>query len=729
MKNFSLATLLVVFATYVYAGTNCGVSVSSTVQDAQCFGSANGSITLTLSGGNVPQTSNKGLLISEFLADPSGNDSPNEFVELLATKDIDFAFTPYTVVFNNNNTATANGWVQGNTITYAFEITSGFVSAGDVIYVGGSGMIPVNNIYRAINYTTTTGDGGIGNISATSGVLGNGGANADGIAVFDVPVNAITSSTVPIDAVFFGTGIGNAEVNNGADGYQLPFNDLYSGGKLQSTSFFINNNPLSGKTIKATGEYDVVNNTFSTPRTWVNNATFSDGLSDVSLAQLYTFQWSNGATTQNIENLSSAQYCVTITDALACNTVECFNVFVPDEISVNLTFLDASCFGFADGGATTLLLGGTSPFEFNWSNGATTQNLSGVAAGDYFLTVTDANGCTAEATAFVAEPDPIEFDLLTIDVSCFGDNNGIASVQNLSGGSGNFDFLYSEVSGNIGITDGVGNAAEITPGEYTVVVYESNNPSCFLEETFFITEPDPITISASITPVTCNNDNNASIEVLVAGGSAPFSFEWADDPFALSNERNGLAEGTYEVTVSDDNSCSATNSFTIVNPSPLEITFNVTDASAQNAADGEIQLSIQGGVAQYNVNWSNNENTTTITGLIPGEYCVTVTDANGCEVSDCAEVDFAVGINEPNNDIAVTANINNNSLWASIHYAEKTVLSVEVYSVDGKLMLAETLNESNKLELQHNISNWNKGLYIVRFGANSSTLLKKIMLQ
>ncbi len=729
MKRFSLAALFLGLATYLFAGNTCGITISSNVQEATCFGTSDGSISLTVSGGSIPQTSNKGLIISEFLADPSGNDSPNEFVELLATKDIDFGFTPYTVIFNNNNTATANGWAQGNTITYAFEISSGFVSAGDVIYVGGSGMIPVNNVYRAINYTSATGDGGIGNASATSGVLGNGGANADGIAVFDVPVNLITSSTVPVDAVFFGAGLGNAVVNNGADGYQLPVNDLYNGGKLQSTSFFINNNPLSGQTIKASGEYDITTNTFTTPRTWVNNATFSDGLSDVGLAQLYTYQWDNSATTQNIENLSAGQYCVTITDASACSITECFNVLEPDEISPDLTFLDASCFGFADGGALTLILGGTSPFTYSWSNGATTQNLSGVVAGDYFLTVTDDNGCTAEATAFIAEPDPIEFDLFVDNVKCFGEDNGIASVQNLSGGSGNFDFLYSEVNGTIGITDGVGNAAEITPGEYKVVVYETNNPSCFLEETFFITEPDPITINASITPITCTDDDNAAIEVLVTGGSAPFSFEWADDPFALSNERNDLAEGTYEVTVSDDNSCSATASLTIVNPSPLEVTFNVTDASAQNAADGEIEVNIQGGIAQYDFSWSNNETTATITGLVPDEYCVTVTDANGCEVSDCAEVDFAVGINELNNDIAVTANVYNNVLLAGIQYAEKTTLSAEVYSVDGKLMLAETLNESNKLELQHNVSYWNKGLYIIRFSANNNTLLKKVMLQ
>jgi hypothetical protein len=222
-----------------------------------------------------------GLLISEFLANPAGGtDSPFEYVELRATRTINFATTPYSVVFTNNGNANANGWVAGGALTYAFNITTGTVNQGDVVYVGGSSMVPTGTKLRTINTGTTGGDGGIGN-AATSGVLGNGGANADSIAVFDAAIGSVNSSTVPIDAIFFGGGIGTAVVTGGTQGYQLPVNDNYAGGKLQSTSFFAPD-PGSDQTIVATGAFSLATCTFTTNRTWALG-TLTDGTSSVTL--------------------------------------------------------------------------------------------------------------------------------------------------------------------------------------------------------------------------------------------------------------------------------------------------------------------------------------------------------------------------------------------------------------------------------------------------------------
>lgn len=220
-----------------------------------------GLITFLQSTGALGQ--NPGLLISEFLQNPSGTDSPYEYVELLATDDIDFSVTPYTIIVTNNGTAQAEGWVTGGTYTYAFEISTGTVSVGDVVYVGGTLMAPVGTKLRMIDTGVDGGDGGVGN-ATSSGVIGNGGANADGIGVFNVPVSSITSSTVPTDAVFFGTGIGAAEVNGGADGYELPVNDLYSGGKLTASSAYVVDADLT----VASGMFDLTTNTFVIPRTF-----------------------------------------------------------------------------------------------------------------------------------------------------------------------------------------------------------------------------------------------------------------------------------------------------------------------------------------------------------------------------------------------------------------------------------------------------------------------------
>lgn len=208
---------------------------------------------------------NPGLVISEFFPNPAGTDSCHEFVELIATKPINFGLTPYTIIVNNNGNATTAGWIAGGAISYAFAITSGTVAAGNVVYVGGSCMVPAGQKLRVLNVKYVNGDGGIGT-PAASGVFGNGGANADGVAVFDLPVASITNSSVPRDALFFGTGLGSAIVNAGVDGYQMPVNDLYSGGKLNTGNFFTTD--PGPDVITATGIFNTTNNIWMQPRTF-----------------------------------------------------------------------------------------------------------------------------------------------------------------------------------------------------------------------------------------------------------------------------------------------------------------------------------------------------------------------------------------------------------------------------------------------------------------------------
>lgn len=227
------------------------------------------------------RSQNPGMVISELFINPASTDSCKEYVELLVTQNIDFSLTPYTVIVTNNGSATASGWINGGAITYAFAINSGTVAAGNVVYVGGSCMAPSGTKLRTINVKYTGGDGGIGNPTA-SGVFGNGGGNADGVALFKSNVANITSSTVPADAVFFGTGIGSASLTT-TTGYELPVNDLYSGGKLQGSSFFTFD-PASDDIITATGLYNTTTNTWTTPRTFsVTLAAAHTAASSVSL--------------------------------------------------------------------------------------------------------------------------------------------------------------------------------------------------------------------------------------------------------------------------------------------------------------------------------------------------------------------------------------------------------------------------------------------------------------
>jgi hypothetical protein len=221
-----------------------------------------------------------GLIISEYMADPHGDDLAKEYVELIATRSIDFSITPYSVIFCNNGNAQSAGWAYGQEVTYGFSITTGTVSAGDVVYVGGSGMAPTGEKLRVIDIVNSNGDR-LGLKRPTNGALGNGGSHADGIAIFDVHIDLINHATVPIDAILHGDAVGNARFSDPNRGYQLPVNEFYNGGKIKSNSFILPS-PVTGKAFIASGIYDSVLQQWVTPRTFTIG-DMTDGTSAIQV--------------------------------------------------------------------------------------------------------------------------------------------------------------------------------------------------------------------------------------------------------------------------------------------------------------------------------------------------------------------------------------------------------------------------------------------------------------
>lgn len=180
------------------------------------------------------------IVVSGWLTNVSGDDSPYEYAQFVATQDMDFAATPYTIVWNDvgvaGSTGTAafsDGWAGGSLLSYAFQLTSGTVSRGEVFYAGGSAQLlagPGSASFAGSRWlrtisTSLTGGDGLGSADAT-GVFGNGGPNADGIAVFAGLAGGITSTTVPLDSVFFGNAVGTAHPASG--GFKAAQNDRYT---------------------------------------------------------------------------------------------------------------------------------------------------------------------------------------------------------------------------------------------------------------------------------------------------------------------------------------------------------------------------------------------------------------------------------------------------------------------------------------------------------------------
>ncbi|MES2568894.1 MAG: PEP-CTERM sorting domain-containing protein [Verrucomicrobiota bacterium] len=180
------------------------------------------------------------IVVSGWLTNVNSDDSPYEYAQFVATEDIDFAVRPFTILWNDvglaGSTGTASfsdGWAGGSLLSYAFQLDAGTVTRGEVFYVGGSAQrlagpgsasFADQRWLRTINTTLVGGDG-LGTADAT-GVLGNGGPNADGIAVFAGPASAITSTSVPLDTVFFGNSVGTARP--AAGGFKAAGNDRYT---------------------------------------------------------------------------------------------------------------------------------------------------------------------------------------------------------------------------------------------------------------------------------------------------------------------------------------------------------------------------------------------------------------------------------------------------------------------------------------------------------------------
>ena len=187
----------------------------------------------------------------------------------------------------------------------------------------------------------------------------------------------------------------------------------------------------------------------------------------------YTYSWSNGSTNQDLSGLAAGTYTLTVTDANGCTTTTQAVVGQPTALSAGATKVDAKCFNGTDGSVDLSVSGGTSPYTYLWSNNATTQDLSGVAAGVYNVTVTDANGCTTTANAIVGQPsEPVAASVTeTKGTECAGTKTGSITLS-VSGGTAPYQYKLN--GGSLTNLPPNGIIALLQAGNYTVYVQDAN---------------------------------------------------------------------------------------------------------------------------------------------------------------------------------------------------------------------------------------------------------------
>ncbi|HOU99184.1 MAG TPA: gliding motility-associated C-terminal domain-containing protein [Bacteroidales bacterium] len=352
----------------------------------------------------------------------------------------------------------------------------------------------------------------------------------------------------------------------------------------------------------------------------------NDGIIQTSVVggtQPYTFQWSNGGNTATIDSLSSGTYVLNLVDANGCGSGFSAVVTQPQPVNIQIQSFPVTCYGYNDGSILTSVGGGTQPYTYIWNNGNTNSNLMTSGAGSYEVTITDDHGCTAVASETITEPLPLIVTLSSNSVTCNGYNNGSVNA-NIQGGVSPYSLMWNNGSSSNPLQN-------IPGGNYSVTITDAN--TCSVVQSVTVSEPSALMANYNITHISCNGQQNGSVVLMVSGGTTPYLFNWSNQ--SQSQNIYNLAPGSYQVTITDDNNCSLTQSYVIQEPSLMVINSTYSPYLCDYSHDGYIQLSISGGTPAYSYQWNNSAvNAPTQSNLSGGTYIVTVTDANLCQIMD-----------------------------------------------------------------------------------------------
>jgi PKD repeat protein len=332
----------------------------------------------------------------------------------------------------------------------------------------------------------------------------------------------------------------------------------------------------------------------------------------------YTYQWSNGATLATLSSLAAGTYNATVTDFTGCKITGAVTISQPSVIVLNLNGNNASSCGSADGSVNMAVTGGTPPYTFNWNNGASTQNITGIPAGTYSVTVTDANNCTRTKNTTITAPSGVTTSISKTNAKCNGSCDGTATVT-ASGGTTPYSYQWS--NGKTGASVG-----GLCNGVYTVTVIEA--VGCAVTANVTITDPVELLVNTSSNDASCGKkDGSASVNA--AGGVSPYTYQWSNG--STSASADSLLAGMYTVTVTDSNGCKKFAPVMVSdNGAPNVIVTGITQVACNGGSSGAINIAVTGGSSPYNYQWSNGLTTKNITGLQAGPYEVTVTDTTGC---------------------------------------------------------------------------------------------------
>lgn len=508
----------------------------------------------------------------------------------------------------NNSTTILSTVITGGTAPYTYfwntgEVTS-TITAGQGVYsvvvtdsvgcTGNTSQTLVAPNALALNFITT---------DAST----NGGSDGDatvsisgGTAPYSILWSPGSQTTSTITGLSYGIYTASITDNNGCSiSGSTVVNEPRCLGFSLTTSY--NNVSCYGST---TGSATV------TPQSGTYPFTYSWNTSPAQIDSIAT-------------NLNAGVYTVIVEDANLCSQTANIVITEPTLLTNYITHSDVTVIGGNNGSATANTFGGSSPYNYLWSNGGSTATITNLTAGTYTLGITDNSGCVKQDSVNITQPpcNNLTINVVTSDVSCFNGKNGSALAV-IGGASGAYTISWS--------TGSVGNSINsLGYGNYSVQVTDSKNCTEFID--FTISQPSQLSVGLSETDISCFGRDDGTIELTVSGGTFPYTFAWNNG--STSEDLVSLAPGTYSVSVSDAHGCTTTNLATIHEPTQLQTSYTTQNVTCIYGSNGSIDLTVSGGIAPYSYSWSNGATTQDISGLNAGGYVVNITDANFCTIN------------------------------------------------------------------------------------------------
>lgn len=512
---------------------------------------------------------------------------------------------------------------------------------------GSNGTIKANVTGGVVPFTYTWSPAA-GNVDSLSGLAGGtysvtvsdgNSCNVSASATITVPAQiGLSASATPVSCGGACDGSATVTVSGGSAPYTYSWNSLPPQ-QLQTAVLLCANNynvtvaDAQGCTASTT---TTVNNTTTVVITLdslndvrCNGAANGGVFLSASGGQTpYAFTWSNGVNTLDNPNLGPGSYSLTITDNTGCTAGDVYLIAEPSLLTSAVSFtFNPRCYGGNDGIVNINVNGGVQPYSYLWNapGNPVTQNLNNTIAGTHSVVVTDANGCTTSSSATLTQPQPYNVSVSSTGLQCFGGTNGSATVT-VSGQTSPYTYFWNNFATTSTVTG-------LDGGPFSVVIEDVNGCDTILTGT--ITEPSSIDIQLSATEPLCADSGNGTINTTVIGGSSPFTYSWTGSSgFTSALQNPQVGSGSYSVTVTDNNSCTATAAIGVNAAQPFTLEVVAIDPACIGDSSGAVVANTTGGNTPFSYQWNASQNDESYLELIPkGTYSVTVTDANGCQVS------------------------------------------------------------------------------------------------